>query len=192
LNELCTLRGEEVAAARAKPDEAVGEERTERSCPYRETPTGLVWDKPTQNGPAPTPLTNFMARIVRDVAEDDGAEIRRRFETQAFLNGRQEIFSVRSSQFSGMGWATEHLGAGAILYPGFGAKDHARAAVQMISGCVPVERVYEHTGWREVGGKWVYLHAGGAIGQVCQKRNSDLTTDDADSYAGFTPVGQVG
>ncbi len=122
MNELCTLRGEEVAAARAKPDEAVGEERTERSCPYRETPTGLVWDKPTQNGPAPTPLTNFMARIVRDVAEDDGAEIRRRFELQALLNGRQEIFSVPSSQFSGMGWATEHLGGALSFTPVSGRK----------------------------------------------------------------------
>jgi hypothetical protein len=109
--------------------------------PYRATPGGLVWDKPTQNGPVPTPLTNFAARIVRDVAEDDGAEVRRRFEIEAALNGRREIFSVPSSQFAGMEWATEHLGAGAIVRPGFGVRDHARAAVQMLSGDVPAERV---------------------------------------------------
>ena len=142
------------------------EERPERSCPYRETPGGLVWDKPTQNGPVPTPLTNFTAHIVRDVAEDDGAEVRRRFEIVAALNDRREAFSVPSSQFAGIGWATEHLGAGAIVYPGFGTRDHARAAVQMLSGDVPAERVYAHTGWREVGSEWVYLHAGGAIGRV--------------------------
>lgn len=133
--------------------EPLQEEHLERSCPYRETPAGLVWDKPTQNGSVPTPLTNFTARIVRDVAEDDGAEVRRNFEIEAFLNGRRESFSVPSSNFAGMGWATEHLGASAIVYPGFGAKDHARAGVQMLSGDVPAERVYAHTGWREVGGE---------------------------------------
>src|SRR5215212_1072477 len=30
--------------------------------PYRATPGGLVWDKPTQNGAVPTSLTNFTAR----------------------------------------------------------------------------------------------------------------------------------
>ena len=171
LNEICTLRTEEVEAAKAKSEETAGEEHIERSCPYRETPAGLVWDKPTQNGSVPTPLTNFTARIVRDVAEDDGAEVRRNFEMEAFLNGRRESFPVPSAHFAGMGWATEHLGASAILYPGFGAKDHARAAVQMLSGDVPTDRVYAHTGWREVNGEWVYLHAGGAIGQVGQVEN---------------------
>src|SRR5215212_7544912 len=31
--------------------------------PYRAMPGGLVWDKPTQNGAVPTPLTNFTAKI---------------------------------------------------------------------------------------------------------------------------------
>jgi hypothetical protein len=136
------------------------------STPYRATPRGLVWDKPTQNGAVPTPLTNFTAKIAGDVAEDDGAEVRRSFEIEAELNGRHTVFTIPSSQFSGMGWATEHLGAGAIVYPGFGTKDHARAAVQLLSGSVPTRNVYAHTGWRLVDGEWVYLHAGGAIGRV--------------------------
>lgn len=133
--------------------------------PYRATPSGLVWDKPTQNGAVPTPLTNFTARITGDVAEDDGAEVRRSFEIEAELSGRRTVFTIPSSQFSGMGWATEHLGAGAIVYPGFGLRDHARAAVQMLSGNVPPRNIYTHTGWRLVDGEWVYLHAGGAIGR---------------------------
>ena len=136
--------------------------------PYRATPVGLVWDKPTQNGSVATPLTNFTARITADVAEDDGAELRRYFEIEADLNGRRTIFSVSNFQFAGMGWATERLGAGAIVYPGFGIKDHTRAAVQMLSGEVPARHVYSHTGWRKLGGRWLYLHAGGAIGQEGQ------------------------
>src|SRR5215207_2417306 len=137
-------------------------------CPYWETKSGLVWEKPTQNGAMPTPLTNFTARITGDVAEDDGAEVRRSFEIEAQLNGRRTVFTIPSSQFSGMGWATEHLGAGAIVYPGFGLRDHARAAIQLLSGSVPTRSVYAHTGWRPVDGEWVYLHAGGAIGRVGQ------------------------
>jgi hypothetical protein len=133
--------------------------------PYRATSTGLVWDRPTQSGTVPTPLTNFTAKITADVAEDDGAELRRYFEIEANLNGRRAVFSVPSVQFAGMSWATERLGAGAIVYPGFGIKDHARAAVQMLSGEVAARHVYSHTGWRKIGERWFYLHASGAIGQ---------------------------
>jgi hypothetical protein len=136
--------------------------------PYRVTPGGLVWDKLTQNGAVPTLLTNFTAKITGDVAEDDGAEVRRSFEIEAELNGRRTIFTIASSQFSRMGWATEYLGAGAIVYPGFGLRDHARTAIQLLSGSVPPRNIYGHTGWRLVDGEWVYLHAGGAIGRVGQ------------------------
>jgi hypothetical protein len=132
--------------------------------PYRATPEGLVWDRPTPDGPVPVPLTNVTAKIVADVVEDDGAEVRRRFEVEATLNGRGTSFAVPASRFSGMNWATEHLGAGAVVFPGFGTRDHARAAVQLVSGAVPTRRVFTHTGWREVDGVWFYLQAGGAIG----------------------------
>src|SRR5215216_2364137 len=139
--------------------------------PYRATPGGLVWDKPTQNGSVPTTLTNFTARIKADIAEDDGAEVERGFEIEAVLSDRRHTFTVPAKQFPGMGWASEHLGAEAIVYPGFGIKDHARAAVQMLSGEVPARHVYSHTGWREVGSYWLYLHAGGAIGQDGQVKD---------------------
>jgi hypothetical protein len=63
-----------------------------------------------------------------------------------------------------MAWPVEHLGANAILHPGFSIKDHTRAAIQRLSGEVPQRTVFSHTGWRELGGRWMYLHAGGAIG----------------------------
>jgi Domain of unknown function (DUF3854) len=47
---------------------------------YRATPDGIVWNKPTRDGTSPTPLTNFVAEIVSDVVEDDGAEERHTFE----------------------------------------------------------------------------------------------------------------
>jgi len=151
---------------RPPPD---GGNKGQPDLPYRETPEGLVWRKTTRDGFIATPLSNFTARIVADVVEDDGAENRRLFEIVAQRSGRTVRVSVPAQAFALMNWPMEHLGAGALLYPGLGAKDHARAAIQLLSGDPPVQQVYAHTGWRQVGegadgAEWAYLHAGGAIG----------------------------
>jgi 3'-5' exonuclease len=143
------------------PDE---DEDLTANVPYRAAPGGLIWDKPTQNGSVPIPLTNFTARIVADVAEDDGAEVKRHFEIEARNGERHARFDVPAAKFASMNWPTEHLGALALVYPGFGTKDHARAAIQLLSEEVEERRIYTHTGWREVDGVWGYLHGGGAIG----------------------------
>jgi hypothetical protein len=109
-------------------------------------------------------LTNFCALIATDILDDDGAEIRRRFEMEARLNGWCRRFTVTADAFAGLGWVTEQLGARAIVYPGLGLRDHARAAMQVLSGEVPERHVYSHTGWRQLPDGWAYLHGGGAIG----------------------------
>ena len=70
---------------------------TEHNQPYRATEAGLLWRKPTQNGGVDVPLTNFNARIIGDVAEDDGAEVRHRFDIAATLRGRSHLVSVPAS-----------------------------------------------------------------------------------------------
>jgi uncharacterized protein DUF927 len=150
--------------------------------PYRATPEGLVWERTTPDGPVPVPLTNFTAKIIADVIEDDGAESRRRFEIEATLNGRTTLFAVPAARFGGLNWVTEHLGAEAVLYPGFGTKDHARAAAQLLSGEVPARRAFTHTGWRMVDGDWVYLHSGGAIGPNGPVGSMNVELDGALGY----------
>lgn len=137
---------------------------SQAAIPYRTTPTGLFYDKPTKDGSVAVPLTNFTVRIVADVAHDDGAEIRRVFDIEARIGERVRRFSVPVTQFAGLGWVIEHLGAQALVFPGYTVKDHTRAAIQLLSGDVPSRIVFAHTGWRQVDGQWVYLHAGGAIG----------------------------
>lgn len=136
-------------------------------CPYRATPAGIEWLKPDKQGlgnPTPMLLSNFAAKIVADVAEDDGAEVRRVFEIQSYLNERIKTFRVASDKYTSMNWVTEHMGAAAILYPGTGTKDHARAAIQLLSGDIPERVIFTHLGWRKIEDRWFYLHAGGAIG----------------------------
>jgi len=126
----------------------------------------LIWNKETTEGIVPIPLTTFTAVITGQAVEDDGVETRRFLEIEATLRQRNYRFQVAAGQFATMNWPMEHLGAAAALWPGFGIKDHARAAIQFLSGDPPERRVYAHMGWREIGGTWYYLHAGGAIGPV--------------------------
>jgi len=133
--------------------------------PYRETPGGLVWLCSTKDGTVEKPLTNFLARIVADEIEDDGAETRHTYLIQARRNGRQACLSVPIASFEGLAWPAEHLGVGASCYPGMTIKAHAAFAIRQLSGEPPEQRVYTHTGWRKLeSGAYVYLHAGGIIG----------------------------
>jgi hypothetical protein len=129
---------------------------------YHATADGLFLTRP---GRAPSRLTNFDAKIVTEVIADDGSgELRRLFDVEAQLHGRAYRFLVPAAQFGGLGWMADHLGAGAIAFPGEG-RAHAGVAIQALSGDAPQRRVFAHTGWRTLDdGCRVYLHASGAIG----------------------------
>ena len=135
-------------------------------CPYEATPVGIVWNRETPEGIFPVPLSTFTASITDQVVEDDGAETHRSFEIEAVLRGRTYHFRVPSGKFSSMAWPMDQMGAAAAIWPGLSIKDHARAAIQFLSGDPPERRVYAHLGWRKIGGSWCYLHAGGAVGPV--------------------------
>ena len=53
------------------------------------------------------------------------------------MRGRTTRFCIPAAQFSGMSWVVEHLGARALVMPGLSLKDHARAAIQLLSGAMP-------------------------------------------------------
>ena len=159
--------------------------------PYEATPAGIIWNKETPGGIVLVPLTTFTALITGQVAEDDGTETRRVLEIEAVLRGRTYRFRVPSGQFSGMAWAMEHMGAAAALWPGFSAKDHARAAIQFLSGDPPERQVYAHLGWCKIGVSWCYLHSGGAIGPMGPVPEVELSLpSDLERY--LLPVPPIG
>jgi hypothetical protein len=151
--------------------------------PYQMTSQGIIWLKATRDSITEVPLANFQARITADIAEDDGAELRHFLELEAELNGHLSRFIIPVVQFKAMGWVTEQLGAKAVVFPGFGLQDHLRAAIQLLSSEVVQRQIYSHTGWRKLGEEWVYLHAGGAIGQ--SGLVPDVTVHLPDALAGF-------
>lgn len=80
------------------------------------------------------------------------------------MRGKRYRVEIPASQFVGMNWMGEQLGASAVLEPGMGTRERFRHAIQILSGDIPLRRVYAHTGWRRIGDVWVYLHGTGAIG----------------------------
>lgn len=134
--------------------------------PYGEVGGRIVRFRMTRIGEAPEPLCNFTARIVAEEVRDDGAERRLVFHIEGRLAGGEELsrVAVPAERFAGMSWVTEAWGSRAVVNAGQGAKDHLRAAIQHLSGHVQRREVFAHLGWRRLGGRWVFLHAGGAIG----------------------------
>jgi len=136
----------------------------EHAVPYEAAPHGLFWIRRTKDADVRTQLTNFTAEIVSDTGEDDGVETHHIFQIEARLDNQTRRFPVSARQFHAMQWPIEHLGAQAIVFPGFGLADHARAAIQFLSRNIVNQQVFTHTGWRKIDGGWAYLHAAGAIG----------------------------
>jgi hypothetical protein len=133
--------------------------------PYLVHQGALAWSKLTRDGEIIVPLCNFTARVVRDVARDDGAEETRLFEIEGRLATGRTLprITVPAEKFFSMNWVMQ-WGVDAVISAGLGAKDRLREAIQLASRGARQERVFTHLGWRKVDGRWVYLHAGGAIG----------------------------
>jgi hypothetical protein len=106
-------------------------------------------------------LTNYQAAITTNIRLDDGVETRREFEIESELMGGKSRFTISASEFARMEWPIERIGSAAITFPS--QKEYARTAIQSLSITAPERCIYTHTGWRSVGGAWIYLHKGGAI-----------------------------
>jgi hypothetical protein len=114
-----------------------------------------------QNGKF-TALANFIARIVSDAVFDDGAVQSREFVVEIELAGHRLTLQMPAGEFGRMVWVLNRLGPRAILYPG--QQQHARAAIQSLSGAIRHEHIFTHMGWRRNGSDWVYLQSEGALG----------------------------
>ena len=128
-------------------------------------------------------LSNINARIIAEIVVDDGSERKRQMEIECKVKGNLlAVVKIPCGSFAQMSWVISECGSAAQIAPGFGVKDHLRYAIQVLSGNIPCMTVYEHTGWREINGQWVYLSQGAVIGAdgVCPDINVTLTGNLAD------------
>ena len=118
----------------------------------------------TRDGIERKRIANFAAWITAERIVDDGAERQKFMDIEAEVRGRRVRFTVPVAAFTAMNWPIEHIGADAVVEPGFGNKERVRAAIQYLSDVVPLHNTYAHTGWRQFQNNgWCYLHPGGAI-----------------------------
>ena len=109
------------------------------------------------------PLSNFTGRILEDVVVEDGSGAADRFfVVEAEMNRRRHRFEVSSQAFDGLSWVPKHLGALAVI-EGPRVRHLVTKAIKLESRGLREIYAYGHTGWLEIEGRWVYLHAGGAI-----------------------------
>lgn len=143
--------------------EARGHRR--KTISYEQHEGGMVRLEGAGNGPVRcTPLTNFHARIVREIISDDGAEQRRTMRLEAEVAGKTVSFVLQTSDFNRMNWVLRELGPKAIVYPD--QQQHTRAAIQSLSNEIQQERVFAHLGWAKEDQGWVYLQPGQVIGAI--------------------------
>jgi hypothetical protein len=106
-------------------------------------------------------LTTFAAEVTANIILDDGVETSREFRITAELMAQRYEFTVTAAEFSAMEWPIKQLGVSAITFPN--QLQYARTAIQNRSFAAEHRRIYMHTGWRNFNGRWVYLHAQGAL-----------------------------
>ncbi|MGZ4848601.1 MAG: bifunctional DNA primase/polymerase, partial [Halobacteriota archaeon] len=113
-----------------------------------------------------TPLCNFTAQIIKEIAKDDGAELTHYYVIAGKTAKGRDLppIEVPADKLDSMQWISQ-WGVDAIVEAGYGLKDHLRAAIKYHSLGVERQSVYTHIGWRIIGNEYLFLHAGGAIGK---------------------------
>jgi hypothetical protein len=124
----------------------------------------LAWNKITHDGDINIPLAGFTARISKEILLDNGINSQRQYEIQGILADGTPLPTIRipSSTFTGMNWVSDRWGTKAVMAAGSSLKDRLREAIQLYSNRRGIEeqRVFNHTGWRAINGKIVFLDAG--------------------------------
>jgi len=127
----------------------------------------LVLEKVGREGePAIIPLANFQARIEAEGTRDDGLLKVKEYHITGSLETGRALAPARISakEFDSLKWIGREWGAAASVAPGRSLGPHLGNAIQAHSQGFKRRTLFEHTGWRKIGGAWRYLHGGGAIG----------------------------
>jgi hypothetical protein len=151
-----------------------------QSTGFAMTEEGMFFVSGQSGNQTRTHLATFQATIIGDRIEDDGVEQTRVYDIVARVgNGIEKQFPVPASQFGTMKWVGEHLGSRAVIFPQ--KTELVRAAIQVLSAEADeyMERlIYRHTGWRETGSEWKYLHGGGAISKDGLEEDIEVLLSD--------------
>jgi hypothetical protein len=170
------------AMAKAEPPTFQCRPNDQDSQKYESDDSGIYKVIHTDDGPIKRPITNFKARILSETVFTRFNELQRELDIEATVRGTTQVITVPADEFDRMAWPITRLGADAIIYPGSGAKDEVRAAIQMLSPNIRKLVGIDKLGWHHVKCGPVFVHAGGVIGQATAFRaDSDVQKRPADN-----------
>lgn len=111
------------------------------------------------------PICNFSAEIIREETRDDGVSSETAFVLKGHLPETKRTLPeivVSAEELDRTTWAMSRWGSRVIVNSDTKPAE-LRAAIQTVSSAEG-GTTYTHTGWRNIDGNSVYLHAGGALG----------------------------
>lgn len=123
-------------------------------------------------------LTNFTARIVRELIYHDGAKTQTHLVIDGRLHDDEEDgngqpkypdgkplpeITIPATEFAGLNWVPERWGMTPIIYPVASSERDTRTAIQVASK-PERQHIYTHTGWTKIGSDPHYLTTSGGIG----------------------------
>lgn len=133
--------------------------------PYLIKDGRIYYKKRESSADIPVPLCNFVAQVVEEIEKDDGSDEKQKYYVVkgrlATGQGLSTIL-VPADKFCSLNWVSS-WGIGARISAGHNNKDRLREAIQVLSADVLERKIYTHTGWRKINGKWHYLSASGSI-----------------------------
>ncbi len=137
------------------------------SGPYEVVDGRICCVRETKYGTVNVPLCNFVASVVEEVELDDGVETSRAYLLDGTLASGERLPMARvpTESFGTLSWVPTNWGLRAVVAAGFSTRDKLREAIQLLSPEAPRRRVFTHTGWRKIDSRWIYLTAGGAVGE---------------------------
>lgn len=108
------------------------------------------------------PLASFRAWITSEIEKDDGLHCEKSYVIEGQKDNGEALppIEVPAGDFEAMKWPGEMWGRKASIFANYRAVNNTRRAIDILSEDAPQTRVFGHTGWRQVDGRWVYLHAG--------------------------------
>ncbi len=167
---------------RFEPD--VRSDVPDRAGPYVRN-DGMLWRaKQSADGAQLVPLTNFDCRIVSESFRDDGQECSMVLGIEGACGGDRLPRAYVGKAELQAGRLPDSWGLKPMYMVGPSVKEHAFHAIVELSGEIPRETIYTHTGWRNIDGRDVFLHAGGAIGK--DGPVAGIETDLADSLGRYS------
>jgi uncharacterized protein DUF927 len=128
-------------------------------------------------------ISNFTARIIRQVSIYDGAEKVKIFSIAGCLENDVPLSEIEipAKEFQKMNWVTDMWGGEPNIFAR--RKDYVRSAIQSVSEEIETKDVLGFTGWTKKDGQWIYVHSNGAIGQNGLHKDIDVELGNLKNYA---------